>query len=69
MKQTKKELEVDFIGGQEPLTAAEEKLLNEYFSKKNKIEQTNTRKGWVTASKRMAKNGEDKLLIPDVFED
>ena len=27
------------------------------------------RKGWAEASKKMAKTGEDKLLIPDVFED
>lgn len=25
--------------------------------------------GWAKACKRMAKNGDDKLLIPDVFED
>ena len=27
------------------------------------------RKGWAKACKRMAKNGDDKLLIPDLFED
>lgn len=27
------------------------------------------RKGWAKACKRMTKNGDDKLLIPDVFED
>ena len=27
------------------------------------------RKGWAKACKRMAKNGDDKLLIPDVFDD
>ena len=27
------------------------------------------RKGWVEAFKEMAKNGDDKLVIPDVFED
>jgi antitoxin MazE len=27
------------------------------------------RKGWAKAFKRMAKNGDDKLLLPDVFED
>jgi antitoxin MazE len=27
------------------------------------------RKGWAEACKKMAKNGDDKLLIPDVFED
>ncbi len=34
MKNTRKELEIDFIGGQEPLTDLEEKALSEYFKKK-----------------------------------
>lgn len=34
MKTTRKELEIDFIGGQEPLTAQEEKSLSEYFKNK-----------------------------------
>ena len=28
-----------------------------------------TRKGWAKVFKRMAKNGDDKLLVPNVFED
>ncbi len=32
-KQNKKELDVDFIGGQEPLTKEEEKKLSEYFKR------------------------------------
>jgi antitoxin MazE len=27
------------------------------------------RKGWADAFKEMAKNGDDELLLPDVFED
>ncbi len=27
------------------------------------------RKGWAKAFKRMAKNGDDALIIPDIFED
>ena len=27
------------------------------------------RKGWVDAFKEMAENGDDELIIPDVFED
>ncbi|MEO6220357.1 MAG: hypothetical protein ABIO81_08015, partial [Ginsengibacter sp.] len=27
------------------------------------------RKGWANAFKRMAKNGDDKLVMPDIFED
>jgi len=27
------------------------------------------RKGWADAFKKMAENGDDELLIPDVFED
>lgn len=34
MKTTRKELEIDFIGGQEPLTDKEEKALSEYFKNK-----------------------------------
>ncbi len=34
MKTTIKELEVDFIGGQEPLTVQEENALSAYFKKK-----------------------------------
>ena len=30
------ELDVDFIGGQEPLTKEEERKLNEYFKKRRK---------------------------------
>lgn len=32
-KKNKKELDVDFIGGQEPLTKEEEKKLSEYFKR------------------------------------
>ena len=38
-KKNKKELDVDFIGGQEPLTKEEEKKLSEYF-KRNKRRKT-----------------------------
>jgi antitoxin MazE len=31
--------------------------------------EENKRKGWAEAFKEMAKNGDDELLIPDVFED
>jgi hypothetical protein len=34
MKTRKTELDVDFIGGQEPLTTAEEQALSEYFKKR-----------------------------------
>jgi len=34
MKTRKTELDVDFIGGQEPLTRAEEQALSEYFKKR-----------------------------------
>ena len=33
-KRNKKELDVDFIGGQEPLTKEEEDKLSEYFTRK-----------------------------------
>lgn len=34
MKANKIELDVDFIGGQEPLTADEEKALSDFFKKR-----------------------------------
>lgn len=34
MKAKKKELNVDFIGGQEPLTKEEENALSDFFKKK-----------------------------------
>jgi hypothetical protein len=37
MKPKKIELDVDFIGGQEPLTKEEEKNLSDYFAKRKKI--------------------------------
>lgn len=39
MKTTRKELEIEFIGGQEPLTVEEENALSAYFKKK-KIEKS-----------------------------
>lgn len=31
--------------------------------------ETQKRKGWAEAFQEMAKNGDDELVIPDVFED
>jgi len=47
MRRTKKELDVDFIGNQEPLTKSEEKQLSDYFKKSKHIR-----------TKRKAKNKE-----------
>lgn len=33
------------------------------------IKKTPARAGWATAARKMHENGEDKLLLPDVFED
>lgn len=44
MKTRKKELDVDFIGGQESLTIAEEQALSEYFKKRK-----------LTTAKRLSK--------------
>ena len=40
-----------------------------FQSKLKKLKRKKLRRGWAKAFKRMAKNGDDKLLIPDVFED
>ena len=37
--------------------------------KLKKVKNKKPGKNWIKASKRMAKNGDDKLLMPDVFED
>jgi hypothetical protein len=39
MKLQKQELDVDFIGGEKPLTEAEEKALSEHF-KKQKLDRS-----------------------------
>ena len=46
MKTIRRELEVDFIGGQEPLTAQEESALSAYFKKKK------TKKDILTVKKK-----------------
>jgi hypothetical protein len=44
-KRDKKELDVDFIGGQKPLTKEEEKKINKYFNeKKHKKRKAKPRK-------------------------
>ena len=37
MRTRKKELDVDFIGNQEPLTSSEEKALSDFFKKKKEL--------------------------------
>ena len=43
MKQLKNQLDVDFIGGQGPLTESEEKALSDFFKNKRQIRTTNVR--------------------------
>ncbi|HZV68655.1 MAG TPA: hypothetical protein VFG10_03895 [Saprospiraceae bacterium] len=43
MKKNGKELNVDYIGGEPPLTLAEEQELNEYFKKKKSTEPKSTK--------------------------
>ena len=51
MKKNKKELNVDYIGGEAPLTLAEEKELSEYFKKKKSNLKNSTKKGKQKADK------------------
>ena len=53
---------VDLSTKSEPWTEQE-------LSKLKKLKRKSTRKGWAKVFKRMAKNGDDKLLMPNVFED
>lgn len=39
MRTRSKELDVDFIGSQEPLTSSEEKALSEFFKKKKELKK------------------------------
>ena len=39
MRTRSKELDVDFIGSQEPLTSSEEKALSEFFKKRKEIKK------------------------------
>ncbi|MDZ7606714.1 MAG: hypothetical protein U5K79_14255 [Cyclobacteriaceae bacterium] len=39
MRTRKKELDVDFIGSQEPLTSSEEKALSEFFKKNKELKK------------------------------
>ncbi|GEM_PF-680006 len=39
MRTKRKELNVDFIGSQEPLTSSEEKSLSEFFKKKKEFKK------------------------------
>jgi antitoxin MazE len=69
------------IGNSEGIVIPQ-KYLNAVKGRKNEVEiivdekgillksnNSTPRKGWAIACKKMAKNGDDKLLIPDVFED
>ena len=38
-------------------------------AKFKKLKRKKPRRGWAKASKRMVRNGDDKLIMPDVFED
>ncbi|HEY8687614.1 MAG TPA: hypothetical protein VIM07_00150 [Chitinophagaceae bacterium] len=40
-----------------------------FQSKLKKLKRKKPRRGWAKAFKRMAKNGDDKLLMPDIFDD
>jgi hypothetical protein len=48
------ELDVDFIGGQDPLTAEEQKLLSEYFQQKKLASKVLQRKKNVSKRKSLA---------------
>ena len=55
MKHKKVELDVDFIGGQGPLTKEEEKALSEFFK------EAKLKKGKVSRSRRSAFSGKKVL--------
>ena len=58
MKKEKKELDIDFIGGEGPLTAEEEKALSAYFQQKRLVKSptANGDKGKPIAGKKTLVN-------------
>ena len=52
MKTKKSELEVDYIGGQGPLTEAEEKALSEFFRQRKEVSKKSTVKQHLRKSKQ-----------------
>ena len=56
MKMQKIELEVDFVGGQEPLTQEEEVALSAYFQSRRLIRQ-------VPFRQRHKKKSENRVLV------
>jgi hypothetical protein len=52
MKTKKTELDVDFIGGQDSLTSAEEKALSDFFKKR----KMSTKKTYVSQKQKVAKH-------------
>jgi|694.fasta_scaffold151577_2 hypothetical protein len=55
MKSRKNELEVDFNGGQKPLTASEQKALSAYFAGRNVSKKLKKSKAASRSSKRTKK--------------
>jgi hypothetical protein len=54
MKTSKKELDVDFIGGGKPLTKDEEQAISEFIkARKTKPDKTKTRKARVRVKKQV----------------
>ena len=56
MKKNKKELNVDYIGGEVPMTLAEEKELSVYFKKKKSSLKNSAKKGKQKTDKRSKVN-------------
>ncbi len=44
-------------------------MKNIFQSKLKNLKRKKSRRGWAKAFKRMSKNGDDKLLMPDIFQD
>ncbi len=57
MKQTKSELNVDFIGGQGPLTKNEAEAISEYI----KVQKAKREKKPINRARRVSKNSRNKI--------
>jgi hypothetical protein len=54
MKRKAKQLEIDFIGGQGPLTIEEERTISEYLSTRKPLKPRRVRAGAGTRSRKAA---------------
>jgi len=61
MKHLKNELDVDFIGGEGPLTKGEQEMISRYIKSLSKPRRIVTKKVTINAKKRRARHSLEKV--------